>query len=290
MLAVAAMTPAFADAPTSAPPARADDRAFGPGAAMMQAIGKVVRAGNTVTQRYGSRIGWHDGVAVLGAFVQPGRSSSFRFPLRAGEVYSFIGGGDDDARDVDITVTDDTGRSVATDTDTSADPVVVFRAPRDGAYTVKLELYDAPVASFLALAVLTDSPNRYTVPIDIVVSAMTKSLVQAAYLDRSRGGARYHDADNQWAIFGQVLRQGESMRISNLTMDGRNHTIVAAGDETAQDIDLFVRRSGRLIGADEDKDPIPMVTQWTTAGGGYEIEVKNVRSGGPSLVVATIIE
>jgi hypothetical protein len=269
----------------------ADDTAgFGPGRHMMQAIGKVVRAGNAASERVSGRMGWYDNVSVLGSFVQPGRRSSFTLPLNAGDSYAFVGGGDDDAEDVDIAIADDRGVVVAKDSAADANPVVFYRAPRTATYTVTLHLYDARVASFLALAVLTDGASRYSVPLENVVTAMAMSLVQAAAIERTRGGARYHESDNQWAIFGQVVRPGQSMRIVNLTMDERVHSIAAAGDGSSQDLDLFFRRDGRLLVADQDADSIPVVNYRTPGGGGYEFEVKNLTASGPTMVVATILD
>jgi hypothetical protein len=257
---------------------------------MAQAVGAVVRVGHEVAQQ-STALGWYENVSVLGAFVRVGQSSSFRLPLRAGEIYAFVGGGDNDATDVDLLVKDSTGQVLARDRLANATPSVVFSPPTSGSYSITVDLYSATTSgSFVALAVLSNGPRRYSVPLDNLVSAFMKGLAQAALLSEAGGIRWYHEGSNQWAMFGQVVEQGDSMRIQQLTMDERLHAVVAAGDDTAQDLDLFLRRQGRMLKSDDDLDATPMLSYYTSAGPGYEIEVKNVRSRGPSLVVATIVE
>jgi hypothetical protein len=142
----------------------------------------------------------------------------------------------------------------------------------------------------VALAVLNDGAMRYTIPLESMIDALRTSLGEAEMVGEELETARYHERDGQWAIFGQVLPEGGSMRITNLTMEERVHAIFGAGDSAAEDLDLFVRLNARLLGSDTAPDAVPVVVIPASAGGGYEIEIRNVRSNGPSLVVASIVE
>lgn len=98
-------------------------------------------------------------------------------------------------------------------------------------------------------------------------------LIRAA---DSLRGARYHDHDNQWALFGQIVRPGGDFGISNMTFELRKHYILVAGDSNARDLDLEVNSSnGKLT--DVDADPTP-------------VQVKNVESNGATLMIASVLD
>jgi hypothetical protein len=261
---------------------------FPDGDYMIEAVDRVVATADEATRMF-RNVSWYAGTSVAASFVNPGRGASLRLPLRSDETYAFVGAGDDDAADVDIILRDHRGDVVAYDEDVDATPFLVYRPRRSGDYTLTLELHAARVRSFVALAILTDGTG-YSVPLSSMATALRGSLMQAEVVARAQPGTHYHHQDNHWAILGQVLPQGGSMQITNLTMEDEQHVIVAAGDAAAQDLDIFVRKAGRLIASNEDPEALPWVIVRTRAASDYEVEVRNVRSSGPTLVVMSMIE
>jgi len=64
---------------------------------------------------------------------------------------------------------------------------------------------------------------------------------------------------------------------------------MAAGDDHAQDLDLYLFDNAGVVAKDEDPDPTPMVEHLATEGRSYSLHVVNARSTGPALVVAIIL-
>jgi hypothetical protein len=261
---------------------------WGPGKHMTQAVGRVmgsVRLASNI-----SDYGYDNGICIMAAFLRPGATVAFNRPLERGERYMILGGGDDDVEDLDIEVLDSSGDVVAKDDKVDAAPVVEFTAPRSGQYTIRQRLYKASVGCFCVVAVLRK--GGFDVPIRNLVSASSRLIAFCNAVDRNTSGSvAFHDADNQWAIYGSILRQGEDTTITNITLGGGQRCLLAAGDENSSDIDLFVLDSdGDVIGQDTDADATPIVKHKARAGASYGLRVKNVKAGGATLVLAAILK
>lgn len=75
-------------------------------------------------------------------FGQLGESQSVQatWKLERGRHYYVIGICDDDCEDLDLAIRDEDGRKVAADSDNDDVPIVTFRAPYSGKYTVQLDM------------------------------------------------------------------------------------------------------------------------------------------------------
>jgi hypothetical protein len=69
--------------------------------------------------------------------------SIYTVQLTEGRQYRFLAAGDDDTSDLDIDIQDSSGKSVATDVETSATAAVPFTPTAAGRYTVRLRLYSS---------------------------------------------------------------------------------------------------------------------------------------------------
>lgn len=69
-------------------------------------------------------------------------SDSHTYQLVAGKRYKFVGACDEDCDDLDLEIYDRNGRLIDIDMSTDDLPVVDFRAPYTGSYTLKVSLED----------------------------------------------------------------------------------------------------------------------------------------------------
>jgi hypothetical protein len=258
-----------------------------PGPRMTQAVAAVLAGGQGASDK---GFGYIEDTCFMAAFVGPGHSVAYDMPLNGGQTYLLLGGGERAARDVDIEVRNDRGELLYQDVDHDATPVVAFVAPRTAKYLITLKLVDRDRPRFCALAVL--EKGGYTVPIDNLAQAADALLVKAERVDRAVNVA-WHAGQNQWAIFGGVLRAGQSTTISNLNPGRADVVIVAVGDGVSKDIDLTVSDSGgSVLQQDLDPDAEPNVILRAQARESYQMTRKLVRTEGQrfSLVLTAILE
>jgi hypothetical protein len=274
-------TPAPAPAPTS-PPVRGE---FRPGVTMAEAVARVL--GGAVAAERKTNLGFDRGVTFMGAMLPPRSHINWRMQMEAGRRYAFLGGGDDGATDVDLAVVDAAGQTLARDQLSDAKPVVDFTPPQTGVYVVRLSLTKASRPSFCAMAVLRQ--GGFTIPVKNMTTALQK-IIAAGRLASQRATVRFHEEQNQWTLFGAVLRPGDTTTISGLHLEARQHVFVAAGDSNAKILDLaLLDASGRQVKKDDKPDSVAVVVA-RTADATYQLALSNVESTGPALVTVIILD
>jgi hypothetical protein len=285
----AGAAPAAAPAPTAAPapapvPAPGSGE-FRPGVHMSTAVARVLVSALNAERK--TNLGFDRGVTFMGAFLRPQAFINWGLKLQAGTSYAFLGGGDDGATDVDLTVLNAAGLVVARDQLTDAKPAVAFTPVESGSYTVRVTLSRASRASFCALAVMRQS--GFTVPVNNMTTAL-KKIMAAGRLASQRASVRFHEERNQWALFGAVLRPGDTSTISGLNLEGRQHVFLAAGDANARVIELALQdQFGNLVKRDPKPDSVAVVVANTPAGR-YRLVLTNSQSTGPALIAAVILD
>ena len=286
----AAPGPEVTAAPDSAPDATpASPSASGPwapGKYMQQAIRTVVT--NAVSASEGSGYGFDDDFSVLASFLKIGAEVSIVRKLRAGQSYAFIGGGDGDASDVDIYLSDGAGNVIAADRDDDASPLVKFKAPADGLYKLTLRLERGAQDSFCA--VVTLRTGGFSVPLENLSTVIDRMVQQGALVHRKVDGASFHSAPNSWSLYGAVLRPKTRITVDNVKLEERRHVVFAVADGMAKDLDLRLERAGgEPLAEDKDDDATPIVAARTT-GSDCRLILSNMDSDGPSLAMMSVLD
>lgn len=259
-----------------------------PGRHMTQAVARVMGSVRGLSEI--SEYGYADDVCIMAAFVQPDKKVAFERNFRRGEEYLIVGGGDDDVKDLDLEVLDANGRVIDHDEETDATPLLLFTAPQTGRYTIRQHLYDAPVGSFCVVAVM--QRGGYDVPITNLVDAAGSLILMANVVDENVTEiVSFQDGDNQWAIFGGIIDEDESLTITNMNPGTGRRVFIAAADTNSSDIDMFVLdEDGDIIDSDEETDATPIVDVRTKSSQSYGMKVTNHTSRGPSLTLMSILQ
>lgn len=258
-----------------------------PGRDLLVAVAEIVTAVAVNTE--GTEYGYDEGISVLGALLKPNRDVTIRRPLVAGTSYLFVGGGDEDVEDVDIHLIDLQGNEVGKDNKRDAGPVVSYTPSQSGMYDIRLRLYKASVECFCILVIL--QKGGYDVPLGNLAIAVGKTVAcwtQIAILAEEGG---FHDEPNQWTLYGTILNPKRDITVTNLTVETRKHMIFATGDDNAEDIDIFLLDDkGQILASDEEPNSVPAIEYRTGGHPSYGLRIKNVRSDGATLVIATILD
>ncbi|RUL87557.1 hypothetical protein [Tautonia sociabilis] len=260
-----------------------------PGVYMTQAMGRVMGAVRAISDKSDYGYDGPNTVCFMGGYFRPGATIGFNRHLERGRPYAFIGGGDEDAVDVDIEIFDEAGNLVAEDTKTDAEPTILYTPPRSGTYTIEVTLYDAPESCFCALAVLRQ--GGIDVPTENVVEATTKLIRHCLTIVDRVETAGFNTEENQWAVWGAVYEQGQQITVDNVKLAKGVNVFIAAGDTQTIDIDVHLRNErDTLLVEDVLEDAEPRVVYEVGGGSGtYQVATTNASSRGPTLIMTAAL-
>lgn len=253
---------------------------------MAEAVRATVEAAKDIADA--TDYGFSEEFCILGAFIAPEGSSAYHQEYKAGTKYLLVGGGDADAKDVDLYLTDSDGREVARDDDEDATPIVRFKCKKTGDYTVHLQLAEAKKSSFCVLALLKE--GGYEVPWKNFSVAVDDCLDYCDTVADIADGGVFHEAEGAWCLFGAILKEGEDVTMEDVDLEKGKHAIVGECDGNAKDIDLaLLDEGGKVLAKDDDEDATPLVERKTSKGS-YGVKIDNADSDGASFIVAVILD
>ena len=275
LLAVLISTPALAD--------------WTPGKYMKQATTRTL-ANAVVQERASSTLGLAKGICFLGALLKKnGGSCEFNISLSDSKTYMFVGGGDDDATDVDIKIKDSKGNVVGSDTKTDNEPIVKFRPAESGTYTIVLSNHSDMLA-FCALVVLHS--GGHVMNVDNMDNTISKIFSLCNALDENTSESlSFHDESNQWCFFGYNMDKSSSETVSNMNLGGKKHYLLGSSQDSDIDVDLCLMNSKATdeIKCDKENDATPIVDYTTNAASRYGMKITNSSSSSRSFVLTAIL-
>lgn len=251
---------------------------------MLQAWATTI--GNAATLADESSYGFIDDICLTGAILNEDGSVRFRTSLEKSKQYVFIGGGDEDATDLDLRIKSASGTILEEDDETDNTPIVSFSPSYSGTYIIELELYScSAVNSFACVAFMEKYGN--SVPVNNIKSVGKKFFIAGGKLSEYYSGMKFHDLPNQWCLYTAILDQGGYSQISNLDLGSENHVFYAVGDQNAEDIDLSIY-DGSEWHSDTQTDAFPVVELRSYSYNAYKYKITNYDSDGKSLMMAGI--
>jgi len=270
------------------PTPAAQAHVWGPGKYMNQAVDRVVGAVKYISEK--TEYGYDNDICILAAFLQPKGKVAINRTFQAGQKYAIIGAGDTDVEDLDLEVLDSSGKLVVKDDKDDAIPVVTFRAPKTGSYTIRQHLYKAKRGSFCCIAILRE--GGWDVPVkNLSVASDRLTRLCNAYDKNTPKTVKFLDQPNQWSLYGSVVRKGETYTVTNINLGVGKRVMMSAGDAFATDIDLYIlNEDGGVIHKDEDDDANPLISFQAKRRPSHGFRVKHVTGRGPSLILTTILD
>jgi hypothetical protein len=205
---------------------------------------------------------------------------TFETTFTQGQRQLILAGGDSDASDVDAEIVEkSTGRVVVSDSSVGPYAVLAFTPQTSGWYVLRVKLYETRTSgSFVAAAML--SRGGISLPIDSLVDAGDNLMSYCRVVmlgELSRGNiASFQDHLNQWAVFGSILRSGQTSRVFNIRPGAGRQIIVAAGDSNARDIDLVLdaNEESVVLASDVERDEFPQIEYRTLGSRDYGVTTK----------------
>ena len=261
-----------------------------PGVYMRQATTRTLSTAKLM-ESMSSTLGFNNGLCFTGTLLKAhGGSSSITVHLTGGTKYVFVGGGDDDVSDIDITISNSGGTALASDTKNDNFPIVEFTPSYSGAYTLKLLNYSYKLA-FCALAVLEE--GGVGLPVDNIDDAIDKIFKLCRNVNNETTRRIWFlDEDNQWCFYGYVLGNSDDQTVNHIRLGGGIRYVMAAADGNASDIDACIMNSSAEVAYHCDKEPdaTPIVRYNSSEYSEYGIKLTDARSNGKTFVMACILK
>jgi len=179
----------------------------------------------------------------------------FTIPLKPNTSYRVLAAGDNDAKDVDVEVTNSAGKIVAIDGKVDPTAVASWTTKKGGDHTVRIRLYASKnnVPCVCMAIVLTQGKSGSQGKYVEQASAHLIKLINAA------NASGYKLRDNKLSIGGGWLKQNTSdwIRIFPTPLKAStDYRFLAAGDNDAKDVDVEVTNSaGKVVAIDGKTDP-----------------------------------
>jgi len=201
------------------------------------------------------------GNSLFGATFQVRQSRDVTTELRGGIAYVLLGDGDWRASDVDVSITDSTGRTVAADTLVDNEPIVQFRPSTTGKYTLRCQLiqvHPGNDSSFCSMALMEE--DGYSVPGGNLGQVLAQIVGASLSAGRSESGiVRIVDHTKAWAVFGGVQSSYPANSMSNFSLNPGQYVLVSVGDVNTLDLDNQIRDGeDRIVGQDTASDRFPI--------------------------------
>lgn len=264
-----------------------EDQEWAPGVYMQQALNNVFEKASLMNAL--SEFSWSEGLCLTGGILDVGNLLALEVELEEGEAYTFVGGGDEDVRDLDMYIVDRNEQVIASDVEDDDTPIPDFVAPYSGRYSVRLQLVagDAPT-SFVALSLL--QKKGFTLLEDAYQQTSDKFFAAGGSVNSVSTGVKWHDARNQWCVFGVLLESKSDWTIENMFLDSADHYLFASAGDKVTNVDLKLSDGNQqLIAEDEDEDAYPILETTTSSNALYELRIKNVKSSERALILVGIV-
>lgn len=260
-----------------------------PGKYMKQAVDRVVNYGILLEQN-SKTLGLADGTCLLGAVLAgDGGYSDYTFHLKASRKYTFIGGGDDDVKDLDLKLMDSKGTIVASDTKDDRVPVVHFKPSVDGSYTIRLINHSEAVV-FSALIVL--HTGGYILKKDRMDQSISRLIsLSDALNDNTTETLFFKDNAKEWCLFGYNLDKSSVKGIDNLSLTANKHYILATCQSADIDIDLCVMNANNTkeLKCDKEDDGTPIVDYELNTAGKRGLKIVNNSKSERAYVLTSVL-
>ena len=257
-----------------------------PGVHMAESMLLNLAIGKTIEDR--SDFGFCS-TCYLGAYIAPGNNSFLTTQLERGRQYVFTGAVQEGC-DLDIIIEDSDGDVVAKDTQSDNFPIVRFTPRYTGSYTIRLKLYAASASKFCSIVLL--QKGGWSIPYENLGAACGTVLNRCRRV-ASLTSARFLQEPGEWAVIGQVMREGETTAFSDMRLGTGRRVVVAGGDAKSRDLDLAAYRDSSSmirLAADTQSDNNPTVELNTSRSNRYAVGIANARSNGPTVVMTAILD
>jgi hypothetical protein len=233
-------------------------------------------------------------ICVVGAFIHTGRSVTITRSFERGVRYLVLGGGADNAADVDVAISDGRGRQLAKDIDRDPAPLLTFAPPATGQYTVNLLLPETTIGTgaFVAAAIMRQ--GGYTIPVDRFVASFSRALTVATAAAQRQPFVFHEGAPGRAepSFYSTVIGPGGYVMYSGVHPTSPLTVALSGADDAAGDLDIHVVdvATNTIVARDTDDDATPVTSFRGRPERVYGAVVSNEQSHGATLVTTLILE
>ncbi len=231
-----------------------------------------------------------DGFCLLGGFVEQFKELSYTTALESGKGYLFVGAGDRDVKDMDLTVTATDGTFYKGDLEQDATPWVYVEPEKstDFKITMALPKSDSPLGStdFCIVVVLEsdglegslDTLGQSAQELNAIVGAIAKDAEVS-----------FDTAQGSFCLLGALLADGGERKLTRSWKGEVSYVCAGWSDASAKDFDLDIKKEDEVLHQDIDDDATPVVTFTPAEDGRLTFRLGMFSAEKPSFAIAAIL-
>lgn len=226
--------------------------------AQTEYISECVAAAVTQAQGAGDYSGYgmaSNSFCLLGGWISQGQNLQYTMTVQEGHSYLFVGSGDRDVKDLDLSVSD--GSATVEDTETDNTPFVHIQAEGTVEITITLTNYTGSgQPDFCCMIILEDEGPQANInslnQAAVGLCELINTVANEWETDKAADGSA-------WCLMGGLMATGSQVGVSRAFSPG-TYILVGWGDTRAGDVDASIQNGdGEEVAADTETDNRPVV-------------------------------
>lgn len=203
--------------------------------------------------------------SLLGGWITTGHALQYQLHLEAGKGYLFVGAGDGDVADLDLSVDD--GESAVEDSEDDNTPWVHVQAENACDVTVTLTNFKGSGQPDFCVFIILESGGGEGKAANMKAAA--QQLVQIVGALPAEWTTDLAEDASSFCLLGGLFGSGGELGITRSFQEGA-YMIVGWGDGKAQDVDAYVQdaASGEVVAEDTEEDNTPVCLFESSGGAG----------------------
>jgi hypothetical protein len=237
---------------------------------------------------------YKEGLCLAGVLLNEDEYRDVSFYFEGGTRYRIVGIADEDVRDCDLFLYDNSGNEITKDARTDNMPILHYQPTVGGNRTIRLKNYKSSNVSFCILVVMK---YRYfgCEPRSALLAEALSNAIRLAAIS-SLAGTTF--APRTWCLFGGLYSSGQADGMVNFHIGSSgDYVFLGAGSNNVHDVDVFGiqqasvgSRTGSTICQDNSSDRAALASCYLSNYGNYYMSYQNYESQGDAFIFGVVLK
>lgn len=223
--------------------------------------------------------------SLMGGWLSTGETLQYQMEVEEGKGYLFVGAGDRDIKDLDLSVTD--GDATVEDTEDDNTPFVHIEAKAATTITITMTNFaGSGEADFCTFIILEEGGAEGSGK--ALVAAATE-LAKVCQTVEKQTGVKTDKTPGLACLMGGLFGTGGELALNRTFHEGK-YALVGWGDANAEDLDLTLTEGDETIAKDTETDATPVVPFEVSGETTCGLEAKMFKAKGNAYGLVAILK
>lgn len=223
--------------------------------------------------------------SLLGGWLATGQTLEYEMQVEAGKGYLFVGAGDRDIKDLDLSVTD--GEATVEDTEDDNTPFVHIEAKADATIRITMTNFTGSGEPDFCTFIILEEGGAEGSGKALVAAATELARVCAEVEQKT--GVKTDKSPGLACLMGGLFGTGGELAMNRTFHEGK-YALVGWGDQNAEDIDVALTEGDEVIARDTETDATPVVPFEVAGDTTCGLEVKMFKAKGNAYGLLAVLK